>query len=63
MLFNKSRRLKPPFAFIPPLVKGPRKGYRILSLKKEEGRGKKWMGNQTLTNCQHRVDGGVLKPN
>ncbi|MDY7005840.1 MAG: hypothetical protein SWX82_18400 [Cyanobacteriota bacterium] len=29
--------------------------------KKEEGRRKKkWMGIQTTTNCQHRVDGGVL---
>ncbi|NES75725.1 MULTISPECIES: hypothetical protein [Okeania] len=31
--------------------------------KKEEGRRKKWMGTQTPTNCQHRVDGGVLNPN
>ncbi|NER08004.1 MAG: hypothetical protein F6K17_38365 [Okeania sp. SIO3C4] len=28
--------------------------------KREEGRGKKWMGTQTPTNSQHPVDGGVL---
>ncbi|WP_293124700.1 hypothetical protein [Okeania sp. SIO1I7] len=35
------------------------------TLKKEEGKGrrkKKWMGNQTPSNCQHRVEVGVLNP-
>ncbi|NES75598.1 MULTISPECIES: AAA-like domain-containing protein [unclassified Okeania] len=30
--------------------------------KKEEGRNKKWIGTQTLTNYQNPVDGGVLNP-
>ncbi|GGA22529.1 glycosyltransferase [Okeania sp. KiyG1] len=30
--------------------------------KKEEGRGKKWIGTQTITNFQNRVDDRVLNP-